>query len=80
MAVIHEMVAAQEPFERVSVGFPGVVQHGVIKTAPNLGTPQWAGIPLTGRPHRDEWEAGAGAQRRRIAVYGVINAKVSRSS
>jgi polyphosphate glucokinase len=25
------------PFDRVSVGFPGVVDHGVVYTAPNLG-------------------------------------------
>ena len=33
---------------RVSVGFPGVVFAGVIKTAPNLG-PGWAGVRLASR-------------------------------
>ena len=46
MAVIREMVTAQEPFDRVSAGFPGVVRHGVIDTAPNLGTPAWKGFDL----------------------------------
>lgn len=33
-------------FDRISVGFPGVVRGGVIRTAPNLGTPAWAGFDL----------------------------------
>jgi polyphosphate glucokinase len=33
-------------FDRVSIGFPGVVQDGVIKTAPNLDPTSWAGFPL----------------------------------
>ena len=35
-------------FERVSVGFPGVVRGMHILTAPNLGTPVWAGYDLGG--------------------------------
>jgi predicted TIM-barrel fold metal-dependent hydrolase/predicted NBD/HSP70 family sugar kinase len=36
------------PFERVSVGFPGMVRHGKVFTAPNLGTEVWAGFDLEG--------------------------------
>ena len=75
MAVIDEMATAQEPFDRVSVGFPGVVRHGVIETAPNLGTPPWQGFHLedaiaamTGRPARVLNDA-------ELQGYGVINAK-----
>ena len=46
-------------FDRISVGFPGVVKEGVVVTAPNLGTPEWAGFDLAatledrlGRPVR----------------------------
>ena len=40
-------LAAQLPaFQRISVGFPGVVRRGEIVTAPNLGTPHWAGYQL----------------------------------
>lgn len=35
-------------FDRVSVGFPGVVSRGTVRTAPNLGTPDWAGFDLAG--------------------------------
>jgi polyphosphate glucokinase len=33
-------------FDRVSVGFPGVVRHGTVITAPNLGTSVWRGCRL----------------------------------
>ncbi len=46
-------------FDRISVGFPGVVRAGRILTAPNLGTEAWHGFPLgtdlsqrLGRPTR----------------------------
>ena len=50
-AVIQQITraAASLPkFDRVSVGFPGVVRAGKIITAPNLGTPAWQGVPLGG--------------------------------
>ncbi len=34
------------PFDRISVGFPGVVHEGRILTAPNLGHPGWKGFDL----------------------------------
>ena len=33
-------------FDRISIGFPGVICDGVVKTAPNLGTEAWAGFDL----------------------------------
>jgi polyphosphate glucokinase len=44
--VLRKMVAAQPHFDRVSVGFPGVVVDGVVHTAVNLGTNYWAGHDL----------------------------------
>jgi len=46
MAIITEMVAQQPAFDRVSVGFPGVVKSGVVMTAPNLGSDFWHEYPL----------------------------------
>lgn len=48
LGLIGEMMATQLPFDRVSVGFPGVVLHGVVRTAPNLGSPLWHGFDLQG--------------------------------
>ena len=64
-------------FDRISVGFPGVVSRGVVRTAPNLGTADWAGYDLAaallerlGRPVRmlnDATVQGLGV----IAGHGV---------
>lgn len=40
------LVTPLRPFDRVSVGFPGVVKDGVVVTAPNLGTDRLAGLEL----------------------------------
>ncbi|HEY6417599.1 MAG TPA: ROK family protein [Candidatus Binataceae bacterium] len=37
VAIVRKLAEMQRPFERVSVGFPGVIKKGVIYTAPNLG-------------------------------------------
>ena len=33
-------------YDCITIGFPGFVRHGVVHTAPNLGTADWAGCPL----------------------------------
>lgn len=43
--IVRKLAKAQAGFERVSVGFPGVVKEGVIYTAANLGK-GWAGFDL----------------------------------
>ena len=45
---IVEMAQKQPPFERISVGFPGVVHDGIVATAPNLDG-DWAGFALADR-------------------------------
>ncbi|HEY5207846.1 MAG TPA: ROK family protein [Stellaceae bacterium] len=34
------------PYDRISIGFPGVVRDNRVLTAPHYGTPQWADFPL----------------------------------
>lgn len=41
-----ELVKPLPPFDRISIGFPGVVRNGCVLTAPNLGTEEWHGFPL----------------------------------
>src|SRR6185437_12239437 len=36
-------------FDRISVGFPGFVKNGVVKTAPNLNTSLWVDVDLAKR-------------------------------
>lgn len=45
IAAVQKLAKSQGHFDRVSVGFPGVVKDGVVFTAPNLG-PQWKNHPL----------------------------------
>lgn len=39
------------PYDRVSVGFPGLIKNATVQTAPNLGTKDWAGFDLAGALH-----------------------------
>lgn len=43
-----ELVGQLGPFDRVSIGFPGLIKRGVVRTAPNLGSKDWAGFDLAG--------------------------------
>jgi polyphosphate glucokinase len=48
-AVVAGLLGVVEPlgaFDRISIGFPGVVRRGRVLTAPNLGTPFWHDYPL----------------------------------
>ena len=45
---IAQLAKTQGEFDRVSVGFPGVIRHGVVYTAPNLGTALWKDFNLVG--------------------------------
>ncbi len=45
IGIICELAKMQDGFDRVSVGFPGVIKDGVVYTAPNLGK-GWAAFEL----------------------------------
>ena len=54
-----ELVKPFKHYDRISIGFPGFVRGGVVFTAPNLGTKDWAGFKFAatmekklGRPAR----------------------------
>lgn len=46
VAALARMIAPLGAYDRVSVGFPGVVRAGRVLTAPNLGTDKWQGFDL----------------------------------
>lgn len=46
VALLVELVRDLPPYDRVAVGFPGMVRHGVVRTAPNLGHDAWHGYAL----------------------------------
>ena len=48
-AMVKLLVELAKPFkgyDAVTIGFPGYVKRGVVHTAPNLGTTDWAGFAL----------------------------------
>lgn len=62
-------------FERISAGFPGSVRDGIVRTAPNLDTPSWAGFDLA-----KALETKLGARARvlndaSVQGYGAISGK-----
>jgi polyphosphate glucokinase len=46
VSALAELVAPLAPFQRISIGFPGVVRAGGVLTAPNLGNADWRDFPL----------------------------------
>ncbi len=74
MDALKKLIKSLGAFDRVSVGFPGVVEEGVTMTAPNLHE-DWAGFDLaqalseaTGRPARVLNDAG-------VQGFGVIEGR-----
>lgn len=74
LAALFGLIESLGDFDRVSVGFPGVVVDGVTMSAPNLGK-EWKGFDLakaisdkTRRPTRVLNDAG-------VQGYGVIEGK-----
>ena len=47
IAAIKTLVKDFPAYNKISVGFPGYVKNGIIKTAPNLGTAYWADVDFT---------------------------------
>jgi polyphosphate glucokinase len=59
VALLVELVHDLPAYDRVGVGFPGMVRDGIVRTAPNLGHAGWRDFPLAlalqqalGRPVR----------------------------
>jgi polyphosphate glucokinase len=46
LATVKQMIADLPAFDRISVGFPGVIRNGHVLTAANLDTSLWAGFGL----------------------------------
>lgn len=75
LGTLEGLIKSLPPFDRISIGFPGVVRRGVVITAPNLGTKAWRGFALQdeisklfGKPARLENDA-------EVAGLGIIEGK-----
>ena len=49
---LGDLVAPMGSFDRVTIGFPGVVKHGRVISAPHFGTRDWHGFDLEGAMHK----------------------------
>ena len=71
LAGITELAKGMDAFDRVSVGFPGVIQLGRVKTAPNLDQ-SWPGINLVGELSRKLKKPVRAANDADVQGYGAI--------
>src|SRR6188768_4406086 len=46
LEAIQNLVSDLQDYDKISVGFPGYIKKGIIRTAPNLGTDLWKGVNL----------------------------------
>ena len=49
LKTIQQLVSGFPAYQKIAAGFPGYVKHGVVITAPNLGTPAWEKFDLQTR-------------------------------
>ncbi len=71
LQTIAAVAAEQAEFERVSIGFPGVVQFGVVKTAPNLDG-DWSDVPLAADVKRLTGKPCRAANDADVQGYGAV--------
>lgn len=72
MPLILEIADSLGPYDRVSVGFPGVIHQGIVKTAPNLDK-SWPGTDLVGELERQLNKPVRAANDADVQGYGAIN-------
>lgn len=63
------------PFERISIGFPGVVRDGRVLTAPHFGNDVWRGFPLAGTLARRLHRPARLLNDAEVQGYGAITGK-----
>ena len=74
MDTILNLAEALPTFDRVSVGFPGVIQAGRVKTAPNLD-PSWPHINLVKELERQLGKPVLAANDADVQGYGAIEGR-----
>jgi polyphosphate glucokinase len=74
LAELEKLRKQLSAFDRVSVGFPGVIKHGKTLTAANLNA-QWIGFPLQATLHH-RWKRPVHlANDAAVQGYGAISGK-----
>jgi polyphosphate glucokinase len=74
LAALDELRKPLAAFDRVSVGFPGVIKKGMVLTAANLN-PQWVGFDLQADLEKRWKKAVRIANDAAVQGYGAIKSK-----
>ena len=74
LKVIEELTSKVPEFDRVAVGFPGVVRNGIIETAANLDT-EWSGINLAVQLEQRLNKPTSVANDADVQGYGCVSGK-----
>jgi polyphosphate glucokinase len=74
LEALSSMLGAHGAFDRVSVGFPGVVEEGVVKSAANLD-PSWIGVDVVAALSERSGKPTRAANDADIQGWGVIEGK-----
>ena len=74
LSTIVEVAGRQPEYDRVSVGFPGVVQFGIVRTAPNLDG-DWADVPLAEEIARRTGKPCRAANDADVQGYGAVEGR-----
>jgi polyphosphate glucokinase len=71
--LILTIANALPPFDRISAGFPGVIQSGRVITAPNLGTDAWRDFPLAAELEKELGKPARVLNDAEVQGLGVIS-------
>jgi polyphosphate glucokinase len=71
LGAIAELVRLQPDFDRVAIGFPGVVEFGVVSTGANFDG-DWSAVPLAARVEELTGKPCRAANDADIQGYGAI--------
>jgi polyphosphate glucokinase len=74
LTALSELIAPMPEFDRVSVGFPGVVVRGVTHSAPNLHD-DWRGFDLAGALEKATSKPTRALNDAGVQGYGVVAGK-----
>jgi len=75
LTLLETMIGSLPAFDRISVGFPGVVKRGRVVTAPNLGTSYWRDFPLVARLEQRWQKPARMLNDAEVQGFGVIAGK-----
>ena len=75
LSLLEQLAQSLPKYDRVSAGFPGVVRHGQVMTAPNLGTADWHRFPLAAELARRLHKPARVLNDAEVQGLGVIEGK-----